>query len=181
VESLAQAYWQARQWDASVAVRKNWIEKNPNDVAMRMALGQAYTQLARFDDAIQTYRDIHALMPNNALALNNLAWLLQKTAPDEALQYAEQADKLVPGTPSIMDTLGWLVLERGDAGRAAGLFEAASQKVPDNPQYRYHLAQALHRTGENDRAKQILEELLADQRLTGEHAKIRTMLQQFDN
>jgi putative PEP-CTERM system TPR-repeat lipoprotein len=181
VESLAQAHWQARQWDASVAVRKGWLENNPKDIPMLLALGQAYTQLGRLDDAAKAYRDVQAVMPDNVLALNNLAWLLQKTAPDEALGYAERANKLAPGTPSIMDTLGWLVLERGDAARAVGLFEEASQKAPDNPQYRYHLAQALHRTGEKDRAKQILEELLADKRLENEHAKIRATLQQFGN
>ncbi len=181
VESLAQAHWQARQWDESVAVRKNWIEKNPNDVAMRLALGQAYTQLARPDDAIKVYRDIHTLMPDNALALNNLAWLLQKTAPDEALGYAERANELAPGTPSVMDTLGWLLLARGDAARAAGLFEEASQKAQDNPQYRYHLAQAVYQAGQKERAKQLLQELLADKRLEGEHAKIRAMLEQFSN
>jgi putative PEP-CTERM system TPR-repeat lipoprotein len=181
VESLAMAHWQARQWEESLAVRKSWLENNPKDVPMLLTLGQSYTQLRRFDDATKVYRDVQALMPDNVLALNNLAWLLQKTAPEEALGFAEQANTLAPETPSIMDTLGWLVLERGDAARAADLFEEASKKAPDNPQYKYHLAQALERSGEKERAKQILQELLADKRLESEHAKIRTMLQQFGN
>ena len=55
------------------------------------------------------------------------------------------------------------------------------RRRPDNPQYRYHLAQALNRTGEKERAKQILQELLADNRLESDHAKIRTILQEFGN
>jgi putative PEP-CTERM system TPR-repeat lipoprotein len=181
VESLATAHWQARQWEASIEARKNWIVNNPKDVPMLMALGQAYTQMNRPEESIAVYRDVLSLTPNNALVLNNLAWLLQKSAPDEALQFAEQANKVAPGAPSIMDTLGWLVLERGNAARAAGLFEEAAKKSPDNPQYRYHLAQALHRSGETQRAKAILQELLADKRLEKEHEKIRAMLQSFGN
>lgn len=179
VDSLARAHWEARNWDASVAVRQGWLENNPKDLPMLLAVGQAYTQMGRPDDATKAYRSVQALMPDNILALNNLAWLLQKSAPEEALGYAEQANKLSPGTPSIMDTLAWLLLERGDATRAAGLFEEAAQKAPDNPQFQYHLAQALHRTGQKERATQILEKLLADKRLESEHAKIRAMLQEF--
>ena len=78
-----------------------------------------------------------------------------------------------------MDTLGWLLLERGQAARARDLFEEASQKSPGNPQYRYHLAQALDQTGESKRAEEILQELLADQRLKAEHPKIQKMLEQI--
>lgn len=181
VESLAEAYWGARQWEASLGVRNSWLKNNPKDIPMLLSLGQNYTQLSRLDDAVKSYRAVQALMPDNVVALNNLAWLLQKSAPEEALGYAEQANRLVPGTPSIMDTLGWLLLQQGQAARARELFEEASQKSPGNPQYRYHLAQALDQTGESKRAEQILQELLADQRLKAEHPKIQRMLEQIKN
>ena len=181
VESLARAYWGSRQWDASLAVQEKWLTNNPDDIPMLLSLGQAYTQLNRINDATGAYRKVHTLMPDNVVALNNLAWLLQKSAPDEALKHAEQANQLVPGTPSIMDTLGWLLLQQGQASRARELFEEASQKSPGNPQYRYHLAQALGQTGASKRAEQILQELLADQRLKAEHPKIQRMLDQIQN
>ena len=181
VESLAEAYWGARQWEASLGVRDSWLKNNPNDIPMLLSLGQNYTQLNRPDDALKSYRAVQAVMPDNVIALNNLAWLLQKSAPEEALGYAEQANRLVPGTPSIMDTLGWLLLQQGQAERARDLFEEASQKSSGNPQYRYHLAQALDQIGESKRAEQILQELLADQRLKAEHPKIQRMLEQIQN
>src|SRR3546814_16634644 len=82
VDSLARAHWEARNWNASVAVREGWLKKNPNDVPMLLAAGQAYTQLNRYDDATEAYRRVHALAPSNVGALNKLAWLLQKSEPD---------------------------------------------------------------------------------------------------
>ncbi|WP_193369788.1 XrtA/PEP-CTERM system TPR-repeat protein PrsT [Pelagibius marinus] len=178
VENLAQAHWRARNWDASVAVREDWLDRNPKDVPMLLAVAQSYAQLGRVDDATTAFRAVHSLHPGSVLALNNLAWLLQKAAPDEALEYAEEANRLAPGTPWVMDTLGWLLLERGDTLRAKGLFADAAAKAPENPQYRYHLAQALGRSGQKDEARQILEALLLDERLASDHDKIRGMLQQ---
>src|SRR3546814_8139646 len=132
---------------------------------MLLAAGQAYTQLNRYVDATESYRMVHALAPSNVVPLNNLAWLLQKSEPDEALRHAERANQLAPGAPWILDTLGWLLLERGEAAKAAGLFAEAAEKAPENPQYRYHLAQALGRTDQQGQATQILEELLRDERL----------------
>ena len=121
------------------------------------------------------------MQPDNVLALNNLAWLLQDTAPDEALGYAEHANMLAPGVPSIMDTLGWLLLKHEKAGQAAVFLEEASRKAPENPQYRYHLALALDRLGRRAEAKPMLEQLLSDERLAGEHTRIRQMLGATNN
>lgn len=181
VEDLAEAHWQARNWDASVAVREDWLDRNPGDVPMLLAAAQAYSQLGRVDDAAAAYRAIHNLRPDSVIALNNLAWLLQESAPDEALTYAEKANRLAPETPWVMDTLGWLLLQRGEVARAADLFTQAAEKAPGNPQYRYHLAQALGQAGQQDQAKRILEELLQDDRLASDHPKIRGMLQQIAN
>jgi predicted Zn-dependent protease len=80
-----------------------------------------------------------------------------------------------------MDTLGWLLLERGEAARAVGLFEEAVAKAPGNPQFSYHLAQGLARADQKERAKEILQELLQDKRLEAEHSKIREMLKQIES
>lgn len=181
VDSLARAKWETKQWDDSLGLQEGWLAKNPNDVPMLLSVAQAYTQLRRHEDALKAYQRVEGVMPDNVVALNNLAWLLQKTSPDEALGYAEKADAVAPGTPSIQDTYAWLLLQKGEAERAAGLFEQAVQKAPSNPQYRYHLAQALYATGDKDRARRLLEELLADQRLAPEHAKIRAMLEKMAN
>src|SRR3546814_20331901 len=97
-----------RSCNASVAVREGWLKKNPNDVPMLLAAGQAYTQLNRYDDATAAYRRVHALAPSNVVALNNLAWLLQKSEPDEALRHAERANQHAPGAPWSLVNLGWL-------------------------------------------------------------------------
>src|SRR3546814_20794926 len=77
VDSLARAHWEARNWNASVAVREGWLKKNPNDVPMLLAAGQAYTQLNHYADAPEAYRRGHDLAPSNVSALKQHERLIQ--------------------------------------------------------------------------------------------------------
>ena len=53
------------------------------------------------DGAIQRYRKVIAVQPNNAIALNNLAYSLavHKKQPEEARPLAQRASALAPREP----------------------------------------------------------------------------------
>jgi hypothetical protein len=44
----------------------------------------------------------------NVLALDNLAFLVARDKPDQALAYAQRAAELEPDSVSLQDTLGWV-------------------------------------------------------------------------
>jgi tetratricopeptide (TPR) repeat protein len=71
--------------------------------------------------AARLYKVLIELEPGDALALNNLAWVSGELKDPKALEYAERADKLAPGNPQILDTLGILLVEKGDTARGGGL------------------------------------------------------------
>ena len=73
---------------------------------------------------------------------------------------AERAHSLQPDNAAITDTLGWLKLKNGDLQGALKLLEIAADKSPDNPEIKYHLADALAQSGELDRARSILAEII---------------------
>lgn len=110
------------------------------------------------EEAERAYRATLQLDPDNAVALNNLAFLLAEQGRDldQALGFARHAAQVMPEDVDIIDTLGWVQLKRKQTDSAIGLFAEALGKMPGNEGYRQHLRQAL--AGKVDR-NVALEEL----------------------
>jgi predicted Zn-dependent protease len=102
-----------------------------------------------------------AVQPNNAIALNNLAWALNEVQDPAALATAEKALSLAPNSPAVADTLGWILFSRGDTKRGIDLMRKASAAAPNAVEIRLHLAKALIKTGETADAKKELEAVVA--------------------
>ena len=63
------------------------------------------------------------------MALNNLAWLYQQKGDlAKARGVAEQAAAAAPRVAEIDDTLGWILLAQGEAGKALTHLSAASRR-----------------------------------------------------
>ena len=137
-----------------------WLKERPQDLALRLYLAENY--MAQRDDkqAIAQYRAVLQTAPDNLIALNNLAWLLHKQGDAQGLTYAERAYKLRPEDGAIMDTYGWLLVEQGKTAQGLDLLQRALAKAPDASEIRYHLAVALHKNGNNDRAEAELKRLI---------------------
>jgi tetratricopeptide (TPR) repeat protein len=78
---------------------------------------------------------------NSTMALNNLAYLLSKDDPDEALKYAQQAGELAPDSPAVQDTLGWAYYCKGNYEGAIRYLKTAVEK-DGTPRRKYHLGMA---------------------------------------
>jgi Flp pilus assembly protein TadD len=95
-----------------------------------------------------------------------------------ALPTAEAAYKLASNEPAIIDTLGWILVEQGDAKRAAQLLQQASAKAPQASDIRYHLAMALFKTGDKAGARKEAELVAADAK-AGKADDARILLKQL--
>jgi tetratricopeptide (TPR) repeat protein len=95
-------------------------------------------------------------------ARNDLAWLLANDGRelDLALSLAEEASRLRP-EPATLDTLGLVHIERGENEEAIDALERAIAAPGAAPTVYYHLAIALRRSGETERAREILKRTLA--------------------
>lgn len=73
----------------------------------RLFLGNALFGLGRLAEAEDAYRQAIRLLPDNAEAYNNLAWLLytRREGLDEAERLALRATELAPERPEFRDTL----------------------------------------------------------------------------
>jgi cellulose synthase operon protein C len=130
------------------------VEKNGKLGRAQMLMGHVDSLSGRAEAAIARYRVVVDLEPDNAEALNNLASLLTGRAVDEALRLAQRAKELAPGDPSVADTLGWVLYQKGLYAAAVQQLETAS-KGP-NPVAKYHLAMAYTRSGNRDGAEREL-------------------------
>jgi len=99
------------------------------------------------------------VQPRNALALNNVAWLMAKQGKPGAVPLAEQANQLLPNRPQLMDTLATALSAEGDVKRALDVQKRAVQMDRNDPHLRLNLARLYLKSGEKPEARAELEDL----------------------
>ena len=139
-----------------------WRQANPSDPVIPMYLAQRYSKNSQYSLAAAELRAVLALRPDNPVALNNLAWAYLQDKDTRALEMAERAAAVSADSAAALDTLGWILIERGQIPRALALLTKAAAMTPDAKDIRYHRAVALHKSGDKAGARQELERLLAD-------------------
>jgi putative PEP-CTERM system TPR-repeat lipoprotein len=136
-----------------------WIHDHPKDRDFRSYLAESAIVKGDFATAAQQYKLILELKPDDALTLNNLAWSAGQLKDPKAIEYAERADQLVPNNPAILDTLGVLLVDKGDMKRGIESLQRATALAPNAPGIRLNLARALVRDGQKEAAKKELQTL----------------------
>jgi tetratricopeptide (TPR) repeat protein len=98
---------------------------------------------AKGDDskAMDQYKKTLQLDPNNAIASNNLAYLMVENGQnvDVALTLAQTARRILPDAPQTADTLAWVYYYKQNYGEARDLLESALRMSPDDASIHFHL------------------------------------------
>lgn len=139
-----------------------WLNAHPNDLVARTYAAEHFMSTKRNREAIAQYEIILSKVKNNAGIVNNLANLYFMESDPRALATAELAYKLAPENTDIMDTLGWILVEKGQAQRGLALLRKALVKAPKTPSTRYHYAVALAKTHDSASAQAQLVSLLKE-------------------
>jgi predicted Zn-dependent protease len=136
---------------------RGWLKEHPNDNVARFALASALLDGGQLDAATKEHEALLSANEKNQVVLNNLAWLYDQKGDPRALELAEKAHQLSPKSPAIKDTLGWILVRRGDAKRGLEILRSASEEMPKNAEVQYHYAAALAKDGQKDEARRVLE------------------------
>lgn len=97
---------------------------------------------------------------SDAVILNNAAHAsLGVGNKAEALRRARAAHALAPRDPRVADTLGWALLENGEAAAGLRHLETAVAAMPGNLQIRWHYANALIANGRAGEARPIIRDM----------------------
>jgi putative PEP-CTERM system TPR-repeat lipoprotein len=140
---------------------EEWVRKYPDDDEARLYLADALGAKRRYKDAIPLYEELLRRNPRHAQALNNLAWALDATKDPRALEYAQLAFMASPNTPAVLDTYGWALVSSGKVHEGIQMLLKATSMDKNNPEMRYHLAQALIKAGDKARARAELKAILS--------------------
>ena len=116
---LYDAWVEAGKPEQGEARIKGWLAEQPGDIATRRHLAYSRMQRGKYALAIEQYRLVLERQPKDAVALNNVAWAMNKLKDPAALRYAQQAHELSPADGGIADTLAQIMMEKGDVARRA--------------------------------------------------------------
>ena len=139
----------------------SWLKEHPKDDRFRLFIAESATARKDYSLASKHYRIMLESQPNNPIIMNNLAWVMAQSKDPKAIDLAEKAYKLAPDQPSIADTLGTLLVSKGDIDRGLDLMKKANTQAPKDPAIKLNLAKALIKAGKNADAKKELDELAA--------------------
>ena len=118
-----------------------WTIEQPRDAEFQAYVGDVAMAKGQLDVAERQFRIVLKLHAENALAMNNIAWILnQQGKPAAALEFAEQAVKLHPKAPGLMDTLAMVLASNKQLTRALEVQKAAMALSPESPELRLNLA-----------------------------------------
>ena len=138
------------------------LADHPDETMVRSQLALALMAANEDQAAIREYEILLETLPDNAVVLNNLAFLYQSSGNPQALELSERAYALLPENAAIADTLGWILINRGDLDGGLPLVERARQELPERSDVRYHYAAGLAKSGRFVEARQELVTLLDD-------------------
>jgi putative PEP-CTERM system TPR-repeat lipoprotein len=161
--SLAVAKHRARQAGGAPrpeAPLAEWLANQPDDLAVRALLAEAYLRVGNQARAATEYEELLKRSDSNVLALNNLAWIYTASDLARAEALARRAHELAPRATQVLDTYGWILLKRNKANDALPLLKQAAQDSPKDASILFHYAAALAETGDTARAKEVVERAL---------------------
>ncbi|MGI9488185.1 MAG: tetratricopeptide repeat protein, partial [Geminicoccaceae bacterium] len=121
-------------------------------------LGDAHVARQELDAALPYFERAHQLTLNDPVLMNDLSWVRHELGRPGAEDLARRAYQ-ISQNPAISDTLGWILVQKGETEDGLRLLREAHQGLQDNPDIRFHLAYALHDQGDAEGAKALLREL----------------------
>jgi len=140
----------------------------PESPSLLLGRGTVLDSLGRSGAAIRELRRAARIAPDDAAVLNALGYTLANRTRriNEADPLVRLAFELAPGSPAIMDSMGWVRYRQGRLEEARSYLEEAYGLFPD-PEVAAHLGEVLWKLGERDRAREIWTAALAESPASG--------------
>lgn len=165
----------------ALAVLQQGEKAAPDELEIPMARAEWLTRSKRSDEAIALYEALYKRAPDNDAVANNLAFLLADAKGDRAS--VERALTLVSRfadsrNPGYLDSLGWIHHRLGDDAKAVPLLERAVALAPESALLQLHLGQALVKSGDAARGKDLVRKALDRQADLPNAAEARALLAQ---
>jgi tetratricopeptide (TPR) repeat protein len=130
--------------------------KNDNNAELLLSIADMWLAQKKSNKAVDAYRKIVKLRPNDVVALNNLAILLgeQPDGTQEALLLIDQAMRIAGKQPLLLDSKAAILILANRLDEAIPILEIAASSTND-PRVIFHLYLALKGASRNEEADRI--------------------------
>jgi len=159
---LGAAYASSGDIRSATAQYQAALAANGANTEAALGLGILEAGSGQTDPALAHFRTVLQADPNNAVACNDIAWILAEQGKDldEALRLSERAVKLRPKYADAYDTLGWVHYHRGEYVPAVTALKQAKALAPTSTDVAAHLGLAYAKTGQKHEALSELHRAL---------------------
>lgn len=129
---------------------------NERNADLLLSIADMWLAQKKASKAIDAYKKIVKIKPNDVVALNNLAILLgeEPDGTNEALSYIDQAIRIAGKQPLLLDTKAAILMLANRLDEAIPILEIAASATND-PRVVFHLYQALLKAGRDEEASRI--------------------------
>ena len=161
VQAEAQLLREANDYRGAYDVLGQALEKNPKSPELLYDHAMAAEKIDRIDVLESNLRQVIQIKPDHAHAYNALGYTLadRNTRLQEAYTLIEQALKIAPEDPFIMDSMGWVLYRMGQHDSALVFLKRAFELRPD-AEIAAHLGEVLWAAGQRDEARKIWDSAL---------------------
>ncbi len=166
-QRVFRTYLVMKQEPKALTFVEQWIADHPEDHSMRNILAQGYLRRGDLSGARKEFEHLKEQGLKTAEIYNNLAIIYFKQGDPQAIDQAQRAFALDPERAEINDTLGWLLVNAGEAATGLRYLRSAHARSSTNPEIRYHLAYALYQLQRYQEAFDELGQALAQGRFSG--------------
>jgi len=155
-QAEAQLLRDANDYRAAFDLLGQAVSKNPNSPELLYDQAMAAEKIDRIDVLESNLRKVIQMKPDYAHAYNALGYTLadRNTRLSEAYTLVEQALKLAPEDPFIMDSMGWVLFRMNQNDAALTFLKRAFEIRPD-AEIAAHLGEVLWAMGRHDEAKKV--------------------------
>lgn len=156
---LAEVYYTTKRDRQALADLQKVVAADPKRTQALMLMGSIEMAEKRYAEARASYEKALAVDPEFSPALNNLAYLYSEQFGDldRALEMAQETRKLLPDDPHVEDTLGWVLYRKHEYAWALSLLQDAASNLSGDPEAQFHLGMTQYMLGQEDRARQSLQ------------------------
>ena len=178
---LVAALWNSGQKKDAISVQTAHVKSKPEDLAAAFELANYYLLGEQRDEAAGVYETILEKIPENVIALNNLADLLKEQDPDRALGYAELAYKQSGGSPPTAVTLAEILIKNPDTlDKGYIMIKGVARRFPSAVDAVLTYAKAASLKGETDEARTALSGIDSETLSEAQKNQVADMLKNLE-
>ncbi len=109
------------------------LEQDPLNELLNINLGSLYFQFGEYDLGMERLQEIHAIKPNSAMILRNMAnWASNYGRMADAWTWSQQSVELSPNDPLALTAAAQAWMDLGDFGQAQKVLDQALEVAAEN-------------------------------------------------